>query len=49
MMCTNPECDHKEKDRVVPYDERNNQICPECGSLLSIDYNGFRHTLMNVG
>ncbi len=49
MMCTNEECDHKEKDRVVSYDERNNQVCPVCGSPLKIDYNGFRHTLIGVG
>lgn len=43
-----PECNYKFED-IVPYEKRNEQICPKCGSVVKIDVTSLTPNLHNVG
>lgn len=34
MICTNEECDYKNNNYWCKISEKENQLCPECDSLL---------------
>lgn len=51
LVCTNKECKHVEENVYTTADKINagEEVCPVCGSPLKIEYNTFRHTLIDAG
>jgi len=43
-----PKCGHKET-KIVKYEERNEQQCPQCNEQLEIDISTITSNLHNVG
>jgi len=44
-----PNCEFTLSDRKVSFNERENQICPDCQSKLVVDINSLKPNLIGVG
>jgi len=44
-----PKCGTKKTNERVKYEERNEQICPECNEKMKIDFGTLAPNLLNVG